>query len=203
MTDQSTDTKQKIMEIARVLFANQGFEGTSIREIAKAAEVNIASVNYHFSNKENLFNEILHLGYLDCSQKIRAFYELNQPKLEDVLVHVFHHFLNKSHDLITYFKMMMSTQHSHKMTANGTEDEMLGPPGGTVIVEAILKEVGTNVSEEDLHWALKCLFSHVVHTSLMYNCCFKHNNIPFTSDADIVKSIKRLCRVVLEDLKKN
>ena len=55
MTDQSTDTKQKIMEVARVLFANQGFEGTSVREIAKAAEVNIASVNYHFSNKENLF----------------------------------------------------------------------------------------------------------------------------------------------------
>lgn len=203
MTDQSTDTKQKIMEVARILFANQGFEGTSIREIAKAAEVNIASVNYHFSNKENLFNDILHAGYIECSKEIRDFYELNNPKLDEVLVHVFHYFLNKSHDLINNFKMMMATQHSHKMTSSGTEDEMLGPPGGKVIVEAILKEVGTNVSEEDLHWALKCLFSHVIHTSLMYNCCFKvKNNIPYSSDADIVKSIKRLTRVVIEDLKK-
>lgn len=201
MTNQGADTKQKIMEVARVLFANNGFEGTSIRDIAKSAEVNIASVNYHFSNKENLFNEILNLGYVECSNEIRRFYGSNQ-NLEDVLVHVFYHFLNKSHDLITYFKMMMSSQHSHKMTANGTEDEMLGPPGGKVIVEAILKEVGSNVSDEDLHWALKCLFSHVVHTSLMYNCCFKNNDIPFSTDADLVKNIKRLCRVVVGDLKK-
>lgn len=190
------------MEVARILFANQGFEGTSVREIAKGAEVNIASVNYHFTNKENLFNEILNLGYVDCSNEIRAFYELNNPKLEDVLVHVFHYFSHKSHDLLTYFKMMMSTQHSHKMAAQGTEDEMLGPPGGKVIVEAILKEVGSNVSDEDQHWALKCLFSHVIHTSLMYNCCFKHNNIPYTTDEDIDKSIRRLCRVVVQDLKK-
>lgn len=201
MTENSGDTKHKIMEVGRVLFADQGFEGTSIREIAKAAEVNIASVNYHFSNKENLFNEILRLGYIDCSTEIRAFYAQNQ-KLEDVLVHIFHHFLQKSHDLITYFKMMMSSQHSHKMTSQGTEDEMLGPPGGKVIVEAILKEVGSNVSEEDQHWALKCLFNHVIHSSLMSNCCFKKNSIPYTSDADIEKSIRRLCRVVIQDLKK-
>ena len=97
----------------------------------------------------------------------------------------------------------MSTQHSHHMTAKGTEDEMLGPPGGSVIVEALKKEVGETISEEDLHWAMKCLFSHVIHTSLMYNCCFKQNNIPYTSDTDIEKSIRRLCRVVLQDLKKN
>jgi AcrR family transcriptional regulator len=201
MTENQLDTKQKIMEVARVLFANQGFEGTSVREIAKLAEVNIASVNYHFSNKENLFNEILRLGYIDCSTSIRAFYEKDQPKLEDVLVHVFHHFLNKSHDLVSYFKMMMSTQHSHQMLANGTEDELLGPPGGKVIVEAILKEVGGKVSEEDQHWALKCLFNHVIHASLMHTCCFKDNDIPYTSDDDIVKGIRRLCRVVLKDLK--
>ncbi len=80
---------------------------------------------------------------------------------------------------------------------------MIGPPGGKVIVEAILKEVGGNVSEEDQHWALKCLFSHVIHSSIMYNCCFKQNNIPYTTNADIEKSIRRLCRVVIEDLKKN
>lgn len=191
------------MEVARVLFANQGFEGTSIREIAKAAEVNVASVNYHFSNKENLFAEILRVGYLQCSQYMRALYDSQQPPLEDLLVQFFKYFTERSHDLISIFKIMMSTQHSHHMTAQGTEDEMLGPPGGQVMVEAISKEVGGQVASEDLHWALKVLFSHVVHTSIMYNCCFKNNpSIPFTSDADIEKNIRRLCRVVLQDLKK-
>lgn len=203
MTDQSTDTKKKIMEVARILFANQGFEGTSIREIATQAEVNVASVNYHFSNKENLFNEIIQLGYLETSQFIRAYYETDKPTLDDLLVHVFRYFTNKSHDLISYFKMIMSTQHSHRIYAQGTEDELLGPPGGAIIVEAITKDVGGKVSEEELHWAMRCLFSHVVHNALMFQCSFKDNCLPFSSHDDIEKGIRRLTRVVIADLKKS
>lgn len=204
MTEQNNnDTKNKIIEVARVLFAEQGFEGTSVREIAKAAEVNIASVNYHFNNKENLFTEILSKSYQECSQEIRDFYENGNPKLEDILIHIYRYFTFKSHDLITFFKMMMSTQHNHKTMCQGQPDEeRFGPPGGTVIVEAIQKEVGGAVSEIDQHWAVKCLFSHVIHNSIMSKCWFKHNNVPFSSDEEIEKNIRRLCRVVLSDLKK-
>jgi AcrR family transcriptional regulator len=203
MTDQSIETKSKIMEVARILFANQGFEGTSVREIAKSADVNVASVNYHFSNKENLFAEILRIGYLECSQSMRALYDNEKPKLEDLLVHFFNYFIQKSHDLVSLFKMMMSTQHSHHLMSQGTEDELSGPPGGKVIEEAILKEVGEGISQEDLHFAVRCLFSHVIHSSIMFNCCFKQNKFPFTSHADIEKGIRRLSRIVLNDLKRS
>lgn len=204
MTDQNNDTKNKILEVARVLFANQGFEGTSIREIAKEADVNIASVNYHFTNKENLFSEILNASYGECSQEIMAFYEKENPKLEDILVHIFNYFTFKSHDLITFFKMMMSTQHNNKMVCQGPRsDERMGPPGGTVIAVAIEREVGSAVSEMDKHWAVNCLFSHVIHISIMSKCWFKHNDLPYTSEEDIVRNIRRLCRVVLNDLKTN
>ncbi len=204
MTDNSSDTKKKILDVARVLFAEQGFEGTSVREIAKQAEVNIASLNYHFTNKENLFQEILKVSYIECSKEIRDFYEKEHPKLEDILVHVFRFFTYKSHDLITFFKMMMSTQHSDKMACHGgqSEDERFGPPGGTVIIEAIQKELGSTLAEADQHFAVKILFSHVVHMSLMSKCWFKKNNIPYTSEADIENNIRRLCRMVIQDLKK-
>jgi len=42
----SDDTKDKIIKAAKILFASKGYEGTSVRDIAKAAEVNVASVNY-------------------------------------------------------------------------------------------------------------------------------------------------------------
>lgn len=203
MTDQNSVTKNKIMEVARVLFANQGFEGTSVREIAKEADVNVASLNYHFSNKEKLFLEIIRGGYVECSQNMRAHYDNTQPSLEDFLVHFFNYFAQKSHDLISLFKMMMSTQHSHQMTAQGTEDEMLGPPGGKVIGEAIIKIVGPNIADEDLHWAVRTLFSHVIHSSLMYNCCFKKNEIPFTEIRDIEKGIRRLTKIVISELNQN
>ena len=50
--------KQNILDVAEELFAEKGFTGTSIREITKRAKCNIASVNYHFHGKENLYIEI-------------------------------------------------------------------------------------------------------------------------------------------------
>lgn len=198
------ETKEKIISCARILFADNGFEGTSIRDIAKAADVNVASVNYHFSNKEKLFGEILQAGYLECSQSMRQMYDREKPSLDEALIYLFRYFQNKSHDLITYFKMMMSTQHNHHMTSQGTEDEFFGPPGGKVIADAIIMEAGGTMNEADLHWALRTLFSHVIHTSIMYNCCFKSNqHLPHTSDKDIIQGIRRLARVVITDLKLN
>ena len=204
MTDQNHDTKTKILEVARVLFADQGFEGTSVREIAKAADVNIASVNYHFNNKENLFKELRLKSYIECSTEIRAFYDRENPKLEDILVHVFRYFNEKSHDLITFFKIIISSQHNHMMTCSGCsgEEETYGPPGGLVIAEAIKKEMGHEVSDEDLFWAVRCLFTHVIHNAIMMKCWFKMNNLPYSGAEDIEKSIRRLSNVVLSDLKK-
>jgi|GEM_PF-609976 len=48
----------RILEAARQLFAEQGFQGTSIREIAKLADVNIAMVHYYFSTKELLYKRV-------------------------------------------------------------------------------------------------------------------------------------------------
>ncbi len=48
------DTKNKIMDAAETLFADQGFHATSTRQITSAAHVNLASVNYHFGSKEKL-----------------------------------------------------------------------------------------------------------------------------------------------------
>lgn len=183
------------MEVARVLFATNGFEGTSVREIARLAEVNVASVNYHFAGKEKLFHEILLKGHADCSADIQRMASVG-ASLEDLLVEIFRYFQNKSHDLLSHFKMMMST--NEKIVPAG---EDMGPPGGKVIVDIILKETGKNLTEEDLHWALKSLFSHTIHMSLMYNCCFKNNEVPYSSREDIEKGIRRLTRIVLKDLK--
>jgi AcrR family transcriptional regulator len=200
MSDQITDTKMKIMNAARDLFAAQGFEGTSIRDIASAAEVNIASVNYHFSNKDNLILEVLRQGYAECSADFRRWYEESDRNLEETLICFWRQMQERSADLISHFKMMMSTQHNHKLLAQGTEDEFIGPPGGKVVCEALIKEVKGDIADVDLYWGLRTLFSHVVHMSLMHSCCFKENTVPFSSPAEIEKGIRRLTRVVIREL---
>jgi AcrR family transcriptional regulator len=54
----SIDKKEHIMEVAITLFAEKGYEGTSIRDLAHEADVNIAMINYYFGSKENLFVEL-------------------------------------------------------------------------------------------------------------------------------------------------
>jgi AcrR family transcriptional regulator len=54
-----TDTKQKIIEAAERLIAEQGYAATSLRQIIGEAGVNLASVHYHFGSKEELLDELV------------------------------------------------------------------------------------------------------------------------------------------------
>lgn len=50
-----SQTKLKIIHAAKSLFAANGFEGASTRDIVSAAGVNISLITYYFGSKENLF----------------------------------------------------------------------------------------------------------------------------------------------------
>jgi AcrR family transcriptional regulator len=54
-----TDKKINIINHAVELFAEKGFEGTSIRDLAARAGVNVAMVNYYFGSKEKLFESLV------------------------------------------------------------------------------------------------------------------------------------------------
>ncbi|GIQ71425.1 TetR/AcrR family transcriptional regulator [Xylanibacillus composti] len=54
----SPDSKMKILLAAKKMFAEQGFDATSVRQICEEAGVNLALVSYHFGGKENVFYAI-------------------------------------------------------------------------------------------------------------------------------------------------
>lgn len=51
-------TKGRILDTAEALFAEQGFDATSLRSITGAAEVNLAAVHYHFGSKAGLIEAV-------------------------------------------------------------------------------------------------------------------------------------------------
>lgn len=53
------NTEQKIIEVATKLFAKNGFEGASTREICKQADANISLISYYFGSKEGLYKKII------------------------------------------------------------------------------------------------------------------------------------------------
>ncbi len=53
----SLKTRQKIVEAAQEQFAQKGFDGAGVRDIAAAAGVNVALINRYFGSKESLFDQ--------------------------------------------------------------------------------------------------------------------------------------------------
>lgn len=53
------NTENKILEVAKDLFAKNGFDGTSTRDICKSAGVNISLISYYFGGKKELYEKIV------------------------------------------------------------------------------------------------------------------------------------------------
>lgn len=73
-------SREKILYVAKKLFSERGFEGTSTREISREAELNISLISYHFGGKENVF-----LAIFDEFLEKRVFQNLNQEPTTDLM----------------------------------------------------------------------------------------------------------------------
>jgi AcrR family transcriptional regulator len=92
MNDRGSSTTGRIMDAAERLFADHGFEGTSIRDIVDAAKVNLAAIHYHFRSKEALLEAVLtrrisvvneaRLDRLDAAEAATA---PRSPSVEEIL----------------------------------------------------------------------------------------------------------------------
>lgn len=75
------NTAERLIEVAIGLFATRGLSGTTIRDLAEAAEVNVAAVHYHFGGKEQLYAAAVHRvfeGMLDLRELLER--ELESAK---------------------------------------------------------------------------------------------------------------------------
>jgi AcrR family transcriptional regulator len=63
MTRPSEITRDRIIKAAERLFAERGYDDTSVRAIVAKARVNQAAINYHFSGKDGLYREVLRAGF--------------------------------------------------------------------------------------------------------------------------------------------
>lgn len=65
-------TRANILKVSQKLFAEKGFAGTSISQIAKLAEVNQSLIYHHFESKEGLWKRVkgdMLADYLSCQDE--------------------------------------------------------------------------------------------------------------------------------------
>src|SRR5687768_3719360 len=56
-TNELDTTRERIIDAAGEIFAQRGFDSTTVRDICQAAGANVAAVNYYFGDKQRLYVE--------------------------------------------------------------------------------------------------------------------------------------------------
>src|SRR5262252_10304117 len=86
MTRPSEVTRERIMKAAERLFAESGYDGTSIRAIVAKAKVNQAAINYHFDGKDGLYREVLRVAFRALTEhRLEHAEELKSMSREEAL----------------------------------------------------------------------------------------------------------------------
>ncbi|SDS25865.1 DNA-binding transcriptional regulator, AcrR family [Gillisia sp. Hel1_33_143] len=78
------DKQIQIITEAEKLFAENGFAGTSVRQIAKEAGVNVAMISYYFGSKERLLEAMLIYRSADFRMELDTVLSIENSTLEKV-----------------------------------------------------------------------------------------------------------------------
>lgn len=84
MTSNFNDKQIQILQVAETLFAEKGFDGTSIRAIAKLAQINVAMVSYYFGSKERLLEALLIYRTTDLKKQLENLLQEDLQPLEKI-----------------------------------------------------------------------------------------------------------------------
>lgn len=82
-------SRERLLDAAEKLFAQRGFDGTSIRDIAARSGDTIGTLSYHFGSKDALLGEVVRRRFHELGEMRRDMYRAiraeREPTLEDVI----------------------------------------------------------------------------------------------------------------------
>lgn len=84
MENDLNNKQLQILQVAETLFAEKGFEGTSIRDISKEANINVAMVSYYFGSKEKLLEALILLKTSGLKEQLIHLIDENLEPMEKI-----------------------------------------------------------------------------------------------------------------------
>lgn len=102
----------EILQVAEQLFADEGFDGTSVRDIARIANVNVAMISYYFGSKEKMLEALVLNRISDMRLQLENLYNENIPPFAkvDKMVELYITRINKNRCIYQILHFEFSTK---------------------------------------------------------------------------------------------
>lgn len=190
----------QIIQTAEKLFADKGFDGTSVRDIADDAGVNVAMISYYFGSKEKLLEALFTYRAMDSVKKLEDLFQLKELTTLEKVYMMIDYYIDKFQTQHCFHKIMMSEQVNNK---RGTTHELIHhfKKRNQQLVKQLIHEgqktgeFSKNIDVPMLMALLIGTVSHMIATQRFYR---EINNLLEMPDEQFQKLIKKKLSVQLK-----
>lgn len=105
-----TDKQKKIISTAERLFSTKGYDGTSVRDIADEAGINIAMISYYFGSKEKLMEALFEQRTTNIKLKVESLLQDDKRTPIEKVGSLADEYIDKIMDKHHFFKIMTCEQ---------------------------------------------------------------------------------------------
>lgn len=185
LTEKSDKTMKRILDSAEILFVEKGFNATSLRMITKAANVNLASVNYHFGNKETLIETVILRRFLPYLDEISKGLEkcASMGKLCTItdlirsLINPIDSLINCTPKRSSYFIILIAKVFIEKPQL---ADNIIRNHHNNVMQQFrhLYREIHPELSSQDIHWRMYFTIKVLCGAYIVHDIIKPHNDRP-------------------------
>ncbi|MEN8255001.1 MAG: CerR family C-terminal domain-containing protein [Verrucomicrobiota bacterium] len=153
-------TKERLLEAACGIFAEKGFRDATVAEICEVAEANIAAVNYHFGDKEKLYDEVWRCAFATAIEAYPIDGSLPEnPELEDYLhsfAHALLHRIFSEGESGLFAKLLYREMASPTLALERIATEAIFPQS-EFLVGAVRTALGEQVGEQQIRLCMNSI----------------------------------------------
>jgi AcrR family transcriptional regulator len=196
------DKQVQILEAAEQLFADKGFEGTSVRDVAEVANVNVAMISYYFGSKEKMLDSLFSYRSEASLMKLESMlYHKNITTLQKMNM-LIDYYIDKIQDQPCFYKIMMREQVAN-FRPTTTAMIMDFKRKNQALIEQLIHE-GQKKGEFKKHIEVPLMMatligtvSHIITTQYYYR---EVNNLQSMSDEELNTLLKKKLSNYLKQL---
>ena len=197
------NTKQiQIMEAAEALFAERSFSGTSVRDIAEAADVNLAMISYYFGSKEKLMEAMFTYRGEHYKLQLQNIIRNNSLSSKQKVEKLIEEYVDRIFQKQNFHKIMVREQMTNN---NGPVSKLIYElkSGNQALIKQLIQEGQKNgefKKNVDISFLMMTLVGTVSQLMTARHFYRKMNDLESLSEEEFEKYIKKKLSAHLKNL---